>query len=194
MIIAKFISLIANPIFILISLPYFLVIKSTRNTELAIYWTLYTWIFLSIFVAYVLFGIKKKFFTDIDISERRERPMLYLTGAILAFIYLIGLFIFHAPSVLFITIIGIMSGIFFGSLINLKVKASVHVTAISALITALSLVYQGYYILLFLLIPVVCWARIKVKRHTLTEVIIGAIFGTLLSLIMFINARNILDL
>lgn len=194
MILARFISFLANPIFILISLPYFLVLKSSHNPQTALYWTFYSWIFLAIFVVFVLVGIWKKIFTDIDISDRKQRPILYLVGALLALFHLFGLFLLHGPPVLFITVMGIMLGIFFGSVINIKVKASVHVAAISALVTALSIVYQGYYFLLFLLIPVVGWARLRMKRHTPAEVIVGAIFGSLLSLIMYITTGRFINL
>lgn len=191
---ARVISFLANPIFILISLPYFLVLKSSRDPQAALYWTRYTWAFLFVFVVFVLAGVRKKFFSDIDISNRKQRPILYLVGVMLSLFYLFGLFILHGPAILFITIIGIMLGIFFGSLINMKVKASVHVAAISALVTALILVYKGYFVLLLLFIPLVCWARIKMKRHTLTDVIVGGIFGSLLSWIMYAASRSIINL
>lgn len=183
--IARIISFISNPIFIFIALPFFLVYKTTKDTGAAWNWTIYTLVFLSIFVIFVLIGVKKKFFSDIDVSNREQRPVLYFTGAILSVLYLSTLFFLHGPRILFITIFGITLGILIASLINMKIKASVHVAAISGLLTSLSIIYKGYYVLLLLLIFIIGWSRVKIKRHTVPEVVIGGILGSLLSLIMY---------
>ncbi len=191
---ARIISNVANPILIFIVLPYFLVLKTTKDNQLAWIWTMYTLGFITIFAAFILVGIKKKFFSNLDVSNRKERHFLYLVSAILAIIYIGGLITFKGPPILFITMIGIVFGIFAGSLINLKLKASVHVAAITALITALSLVYRGYFILLFLIIPVICWSRVKIKRHSVPEVIVGTILGVILAFIIYYAAKFFIDL
>lgn len=83
-----------------------------------------------------------------------------------------------------------MAGILAGSIVNTRIKASVHVAAVSALITGLALVYQGYYWLLYILIPVICWARVKIERHTVPEVIAGSFIGSILAVIMYFVALN----
>lgn len=185
MMLARIISFISNPIFIFIALPFFLVYKTTHNTAAAWSWTIYTLIFIFIFVIFVLIGVKKKFFSDLDVSKREQRPVLYFTGTVLAVLYLSILFFLHGPRILFITIFGIMLGILIASLINIKIKASVHVAAISGLLTSLSIIYKGYYVLLLLLIFIIAWSRVKIKRHTVPEVMIGGILGSLLSLIIY---------
>lgn len=191
---ARIISYISNPIFILIGLPYFLINKTTHDPILARDWTLVTWSFLFVFVLFVLVGVKSGFFSDIDVSKRTQRPLLYLFGAILALIYVFVLLIFHGPAILFITILGIILAIFCGSIVNMRVKASVHVASATALITGLIAGYGGYYYLLILLIPIICWARIRIKRHSFHEVVAGGILGSLLSLIMFLITRQIFHL
>ncbi len=185
MMLARVISFISNPIFIFIALPFFLVYKTTRDIAAAWIWTIYTLVFLFIFVSFVLIGVRGKFFSDIDVSNRQQRPILYFAGSVLLILYLIILNILHGPLILFITSFGIILGILIASVINMKIKASVHVAAISGLITSLSIVYQGYYLLLLLLIPLIAWSRVKIKRHTVPEVVIGGILGSLLSLIMY---------
>jgi membrane-associated phospholipid phosphatase len=71
----------------------------------------------------------------------------------------------------------------------MKIKASVHVAAISGLLTSLIIIYKGYYILLLLLIFIIGWSRVKIKRHSVPEVVIGGILGSLLSLIMYFITR-----
>lgn len=191
MILAKIISILANPVFILITLPYFLVYKSTNSPTQALNWTLYTYCYLFIFCSFVLLGIRKKIFNDIDISNRKQRPLVYFIGTLLSIIYLISLYLLKGPSILSITTFGIILGMIISSLINIKVKASMHVASFAALTTALSIVYKGQFLYILILIPLISWARVKIKRHTTKEVITGAMLGILLSLIMYFIALKV---
>jgi putative transposase len=146
-------------------------------------------VFISVFVIFVLYGVRNKIFSDIDVSNGKQRPILYFIGALLSVLYLFSLFILQGPMILFITTFGIILGILLAGLINMKVKASMHVAAFSGLISSLSIVYRGYYLLLLFLIPVIAWSRVKIKRHTVPEVIIGGTLGSLLSLIMYFTTK-----
>ncbi len=190
MLLARVISFVSNPIFILTGLPYYLVYAVTGDAGITWRWTLYTWAYLLIFVLFVLYGVHKKIFSDIDVSIRGQRPILYSAGAILSVVYLSGLMLYNGPYVLFITIIGILIGISLGSLVNLQLKVSVHAASVSALFTMFSVAYRGFYVLLLLLIPVICWSRVKIKRHTVSEVIAGSILGVVLSLVMYFTVRS----
>ncbi len=120
-----------------------------------------------------------------DVSKRTQRPLLFLVSGILAAIYLGGLFIFNGPKVLIVITIGVIIGIGLASAINTKLKASMHVATISALIFALAIIYNGWYLLTLVLIPLVAWARLRIKRHTLPETVVGGLLGVLLSLCIY---------
>ena len=51
------------------------------------------------------------------------------------------------------------------SIVNRKIKASVHLAVFSAFAAVLGILYGGIFWGLVLLIPVVAWSRIKLKRH-----------------------------
>jgi membrane-associated phospholipid phosphatase len=193
-VLARIISFIANPIFILIGLPLYLVYETTADVGLSWRWTLYTWVYLFVFGAFVLYGVRKKIFTDIDVSVRSQRPLLYSAGAILSLLYLVGLIVFNGPFILLITIIGILISIALGSFVNSRLKISVHAASASALFTLLAVAYRGFYVLLLLLIPVICWARVRIRRHTVSEVVAGSLMGSFLSLIMYFVVRNFIFL
>lgn len=179
---ARFISVIFNPLVVMVFVPFFLVIKTTGNFTDAISWTIYSFVFLLALTGLVVYGVKKKKITDIDVSRREQRPLLYFTAEIFSTIYLAGLYLFHAPFVLIVGAFTIIIGIAFMGIINTKIKASLHVATTSSLITALALVYRGYYLLFLLLIPIIGTARVAIKRHTTPEVIAGGVIGSLLSL------------
>ncbi|MGH9857104.1 MAG: hypothetical protein ACRD4B_04595 [Acidobacteriota bacterium] len=182
MAIAQIISFLFNPVLLFSFVPLFLVYRTTGDITTAMVWTGYTMIFLLIMAFFIIYGVQKQIFTDIDVSNRTQRPLLFIVSFILSFVYLGGLFLLHGPMILSLVIGGIIVGIVLVSIINTRIKASIHVATISALIFALAFVYNGWYLLLLLFIPLVAWARLKVNRHTLQETIVGAALGILLSL------------
>ncbi len=191
--VARFISFILNPLAVIVVVPFFLIYRTTNDLFAAFNWTLYTMLFLMIMAVFILFNVRRGVFTDYDVSKREQRPLLFLVSLILAVVYLVGLFLFDAPSILYIVTFTVISGIVFASIINNWIKASMHVATIASLITALAIVYGSYYYLLLLLVPIVAYIRVKAKRHTIPETIAGAIFGSSLSLFMYIMVRSFLE-
>ncbi|HVF69265.1 MAG TPA: hypothetical protein VNA13_01735 [Xanthomonadales bacterium] len=182
---AAFISYVFNPLLILVLLPFVLVYEATGDTQVSIFWTAYTFIFLLLIAAFVLFGVRRKFFTNIDVSNRQQRPLLFYFLLFIALLYLGGLYLLHAPRILFIVTVSMIFGIGIVSGINTKIKASLHVATVAALILGLTIGYGGYYLLLLLLVPLVGWSRVKLKRHTVSETVVGGIVGSILLLAIY---------
>lgn len=191
--VARFISFILNPLMVIVLVPFFLIYKTTGDLFAALNWTLYTVIFLLIIAVFILYMVRRGTFTDYDVSKREQRPLLFLVSMLLSVIYLIGLFLFDAPSILFVVTFGIIIGIFLASIINNWIKASMHVATISSLIVALSVAYGGYFYLLLLFIPLVAYIRVRAKRHTIAETIAGGFFGSALSLLMYLMVVSFLE-
>jgi hypothetical protein len=183
---AQVISFLFNPVMMLVFLPLLLVYKTTGDVILAMVWTVYTMIFLIAISFFVIYGVHKKIFTDLDVSVRTQRPLLFTGGIIMTLVYLWGLTFLNAPKILLIVTVGFLFGVLLMALINTRLKVSFHVSTVSALLFTLAIVYQGYYYLALLLIPGVAWARLRIKRHTLPETFVGACFGILLSLGMYL--------
>lgn len=191
-VIAKIISTALNPLVILAVMPYLLVLKSTGDTSDAIFWTFFSWIFLLITTIFVFIGIEKKYFSDLDVSRRSQRPLLYTFAISLSSVYVIFLYLLKAPEVLFIALCGLIFGLFFMELINKITKASVHTATVGALATALSLGFGPIFILSFILVPLVAWARIKTHNHTKSQTIIGTCMGVLITLIVYVIFKYII--
>lgn len=183
---ARLISYIFNPVVLLFPAPFFLVYKTSQNSVYALEWTVFSWIFIFAVAAFVLYAVLRGIFTDFDVSKREQRPLLFLFTAIVAVLYMIGLFFLHGPKILYVAVLGILLGIFCISLINTRLKASIHLATISALITALSILYGGMYLVLLILIPLIVWARVTVKRHTIEEALVGMLAGGLLTFGLYI--------
>lgn len=190
--IAKIISTVLNPIILLAFVPFYLVYMSTKNPVFAWYWTGVSLVFLSLFSLFVITGVKLKFFSDFDISERSQRPMLYSFAVLFIFLYWILLIVSDAPKVLFLAVYALIFGIIALEISNNFLKASAHVATISAIITALFLIHGSFYLLLgYLLIPLVGWARIKTKNHTRKQVVVGAEIGILTTVVIYVIFKYI---
>lgn len=186
---AKAISFIFNPLTVILFAPFILVYRTTHDVDAALYWSAYTLIFLMVLGLFVIIAVKKKIFTDLDISKREQRPLMFLISLLMISAYIISLFIFHGPFILYVLAISSMLGVSFVSIINRRIKASVHMAAITALILPVAISFGQYYLLLLFLIPLVGWARLKTKRHTMREVLVGATVGGLLSLSVYIAIK-----
>jgi hypothetical protein len=183
---AQVISFLFNPVMMLVFLPLLLVYKTTGDVIFAMAWTVYTMIFLIAISFFVVYGVHKKIFTDLDVSVRTQRPLLFIVGIIMTLVYLWGLFFLSGPKILILVTEGFLLGVLIMAIINTRLKISFHVSTVSSLLFTMAIVYQGYYYLTLLLIPVVAWARLRIKRHTLPETVVGACFGILLSLGMYL--------
>jgi hypothetical protein len=190
---ARIISFLTNPLLVLFPLPFLLIYSSGYGHLIALKWTLFSIIFLFIAGLFVLYEVKQKVFSDMDVSKREQRKLLFSVIALIAAIYLFFLYILSAPQILFITVWGVMIGILFASLINTKIKVSLHVGVITAVLLTLSQLYNLPYAI-FLIIPLVGWSRIEIRRHSLAEVITGLIFGITLTTFMYILLKYIYNI
>jgi hypothetical protein len=190
--IAAVISTIINPLIILAILPYILIVKSTGSLAAANFWTIFSLIFILIFGVVVYIGVEKGYFSDLDVSQRKQRPALYALATLMCFLYIIFLYFFRAPGVLYVALIGLMVGLIAMEFVNRFTKASVHVATVSAFATAMTVGFGYMYALFFVLIPLVAWARIKTHNHTKRQTIIGAMMGILITLIIYVIFKFII--
>lgn len=182
---AQIISTILNPLFILFVLPFFLVFETTNSIDKSIYWTIISSIFLIVFSLFVLIGIRLKYFSDLDISKRNQRPLLYTVAILFAIVFLFTLFIFNAPNVLTFGAIGLMLGLSINEIINRFTKSSIHMAAITGLVTLLVLVEGIEFSIFYVLVFLVGWARIKTKNHTLNQTIIGSLTSFFITVLIY---------
>lgn len=189
---AKFISFILNPLIILVPVPYFLVLKTTGNQDYAFFWTIFTLIFLLFFFLFVLIGIEKKIFSDFDISKRTQRFFLYTFAISLSSVYTVFLYFLKAPEVLFLAVIGLILGLVSIETINKITKASVHVATMAAFSTSFILTYGLVFLPVFLLVPLVAWARLVGHNHTRRQVVIGGVLGTMITLVVYVIFKYII--
>lgn len=182
---AKVISGVASPLVISILLCYVLVFASRLDVIFALQWSFISILFVLIEGLFVIYGVKKKFFSNYDVSDRRQRPRLFLFTGFVCLLYLSILIIFNGPRVLFIGLGGLILGTVIAIIVNQKIKASIHMEAFTAFVVTCGLLFGGPLWILVLFIPVVAWSRLTLRRHSVPEVILGTFLGVALVIFLF---------
>ncbi|MEK7605298.1 MAG: hypothetical protein AAB478_02105 [Patescibacteria group bacterium] len=189
---ARLVSFLFNPYFLIIPVPYLLVLRETGDGVIAMQWTLFSLFFLAIVGIAVFVLFKRGYFSDLDISKKEQRPLFFLLVCVFAICYFLGLFYLRGPLVLFISLSGLFFSLLVFSFLVTKVKASIHVATITAMIFSFSVLYGGQFFLLLFLIPLIGWSRIKIHRHTWIEVMVGAVLGIVIPVVMFVVFKVLL--
>lgn len=118
---------------------------------------------------------------EIDMPNKEDRlyPLLWILLS-----YLLGviiLFIISAPPVITVLMFCYFSNTLVVLLISMFWKISIHAVGVAGPVAFLIYVF-GYPGLIFLLlIPLIMWSRLYLKRHTLSQVTAGSVLGFLLT-------------
>ena len=180
---AKFISVITVvPIVALFAVT--LLYANLKVQFVSIWWYIYSIFFLTLLPisAYPLQYVLPKYKNTGRTGERKLAFILavvgYLSGIILSFA-LKGPVIVQKIFAAYVASGGILA------LINkfIKFKASGHACGISGPITLLYYFLGGPVLCLYLILPIVFWARISLGRHSFKELIAGAGVGILSTII-----------
>ncbi len=180
---ANIVAYLLHPVTLTLPAVFLIVYTSTSDFNLSLYWTFLSVVFTGIISFFVLFGVKKKFFNNIDVSNRKQRVILY--PVVIAVVLLFALFVYfqNGPRSLVYASCMFVAALIVFDIVNTRIKASIHVAAVASLVTGVVYHYGSSAYLLVLLIPLMAWARIVEKRHTLQETIVGGVMGVLFSFI-----------
>ena len=120
--------------------------------------------------------------TDFDVYLREQRFWPYVVSLSCGGLTWLFMAIFHAPR-LFIVISGATVGqglVMF--LINQRWKISAHAAGASGIAVLIWQLFGLASTPVLLLIPIVGWSRVRLGRHTLGQVIAGAVLGSIIFL------------
>ena len=176
---ARILSTVFNPF--LTALALYVILAHARATDTFSFWWL---LFLSTFftslgpMLYIFWLYATDRISDLDMSIREEREKVF---GIFVIFYLIGTFalwVTHAPTLLIAAMAGYTLATIIVQYITRYWKISTHALGITAPLAALTLLYGRQPLPFLVLIPMVCWARVYLKAHTVMQVIAGAALGT----------------
>lgn len=125
-------------------------------------------------------------YTNFDVSDRMQRNTLFYFAVPLLIIACIILYATGQPRRIWMSAGFGLILVFVSQIVNHYIKSSLHVSLnifLSFLVLPVN-IFAG--ILLLILTILTGWSRIVLKRHTLREVITGAVIGLAVSLPMFL--------
>jgi membrane-associated phospholipid phosphatase len=186
---ARQVSNILTPVTISIPAVLLVAFYNTKNVASALFYTCVTLFFLSFGpMLYIIIGVRLGKFSDVDVSRRKERtgPFLFSLASVVA--GLITLVLINAPknlqTLLILTAVSCIVMLF----ITLWWKISIHASSMAGTVTFLTALYGVIVLPAFLLVILVSWSRVVLRRHTVAQVVAGTLVSiTLTSAILFIR-------
>jgi membrane-associated phospholipid phosphatase len=186
--VARALSTILSPF--VIAVPFVFLVAYSTNEPNALLFAALTLFFLSIGpLIYILIGTRLGKFTDFDVSVRSQRTGPLLFSSISSLLGYLVLATIHGPknleSVLLIAVISSTLLL----LISFWWKMSMHATSLASAVTMLSMLYGYLMLSAFLLVILVSWSRVVLRRHNIAQVTIGSFMGIALTW-LFLTLRG----
>jgi len=182
---ARLISNILAPAPISLPLIVLVALYHARNVLLALFYALVTLFFLSIgpFI-YILIALRMGKISDVDVSRRTERagPFLFGISSVLAG-WLVLILLQGPRNLQTVLIITAVSGILM-MVTTLWWKISIHASSLGGAATMLTAFYGAIMQPAFLLLILVSWSRVVLRRHTVLQVVAGSLVSIALTLLI----------
>ncbi len=185
---ARLISDVLSPPVIWGVLAFPIAFREADSRDQALLWAFTYTIMVCILPAiYIGWMVWRGHITDIHLKERKERIRPFIVSVIGTGLAWATLSLMGAPRLLPVFALVSLVLLLTMTLVTLVWQISMHVMSIACAVVATGALYGlGPALLISPLIPVVGVARIKLRRHTLAEVIAGGLLGGCLTLIMLI--------
>ncbi|HEY4309653.1 MAG TPA: hypothetical protein VGN12_09410 [Pirellulales bacterium] len=136
-------------------------------------------------LGYVLWLVTTNRVSDVHLSERHQRTVPFVVSLCAALCGLILLHALHAPTILFVALLAVFVETFLLFAITLSWKISIHTAAMAGLITFATFVLGSAALRYAPLVPLIAWARVYLRRHTLMQTVAGVIIGYLTFAVMY---------
>jgi hypothetical protein len=187
---ARWISIIFDSS--VLSVPIFLAIGWTSSQDTGLAWAAVTLLIVTgIPLTYILIGRKVGWVSDFEISQRSDRPRFILLSLGSDVIALLLLSFSNGPQLLRVMVLAYLC--LGATMITISSfwKISLHMAGVGGFSTALVFVFGSPALFAFLSLPLVAWARLHRRKHTIMQLVAGAFAGILTTAIVFgVMARN----
>jgi len=116
---------------------------------------------------------------------RNDPDQLFIMTALFGVPSALILYYFDGPRSLLSIILGVTAVMFVISLVNLKYRASFHMSMVTSMLTALWFLFGPISLITFLVIPVLGVSRYQMGEHTPNQMVIGFLIGLVVSSTIF---------
>lgn len=173
---AKIISRLSHPFLVLFCLSIIAIVKASVDTSQTISLSVMVAVMFAFTVGLLIWAIRKNRVKDWDISDRRERLKALTVLAVILSIYVVIIYMY--ANTFFVGLFLMFFLWFIGFFaITARWKISGHV---GVLMLAVSLIIRWFgwrFWPFYFAVPLVAWARVAEGRHTVGQVIAGALYS-----------------
>jgi len=135
--------------------------------------------------AVTIYLVRSKRIEGFFINIRQQRTKIYLLASVCAGIACTILRVLEAPPILIATSAAAFAAIVVFMAVNLWWKISIHTAFAASLVAILIILYGWIAAVAAVLVPTTAWARIELERHSLAQVISGALLATFIVVAIF---------
>ncbi len=181
---AKWLSDVFNPVFAGIFIIGLLMVQILPTVAEAMLWMVVTVAITAIpTLLYVLYLVRIGYLIDIHMPEREKRLKPIAVIVVWLVISLGILKLIHAPDAMLIMLTAVILQIVVLGIITPLWKISFHSATIMAVATVTALLHNPLTWYVIVLVPLIGWARVRLKRHTVMQVIGGYAAGLIVATI-----------
>jgi hypothetical protein len=184
---ALFISMAGSPFLTPLYTAGVVVSTSAEDFRQFLVWGSLISVFLiGVGLSYVVVQVWRGKITDFHVSQQSQRQVPFMVAVGSSMVGVGLLWWLEAPRML--VALGTcftLQGIFFGILTHYR-KISMHVAVMASCITALIFLFGWNAVPLIGLLPLQGWARVYRRRHTLGQVVAGALLAPMLTILMLV--------
>ncbi|MCQ2085206.1 MAG: hypothetical protein MJZ21_03565 [archaeon] len=123
---------------------------------------------------------------DGDISRKEDRFMPLLLGVISYALGVAALYLADAPRIVTVLMVCYVFVTLSFLFISPYWKISLHAVGTIGVNMAITIAFFPWGLLLYLLVPPICWARYILRKHTPAQMVAGVIDGAVISAIVFV--------
>lgn len=191
---AKVVSVVFHPAILILLLPFLVVYRQTESSLYALKWQMFSSLFVFLAGVLVYLGEKSGVFSDPDLTKRNERNKFYAMSIILLLLYIGSVVFFKGIFSLFVVIaLGLLFGVVLFAIANHFFKISIHSGVISGFVISLGILYGiNIFFVVVWIAPLMIWARLILKKHTLIEAISGGFLGGTITIATYLIGKNYL--
>ena len=171
----------------LLSIPVFLAFGWTGGGISGIGWAALTLLIVTgIPLAYLWIGRRRGWVSDMEMTRRSERPRFILVSLGSDVFALLVLRAVQGPQLLSTIVLTYLCLAIAMLTISSFWKISLHMAGVGGFSTALLFVFGWPALAAFLSLPLVAWARLRRRKHTLAQLAAGAMAGALVTTLVFV--------
>jgi hypothetical protein len=136
-------------------------------------------------LAYLTLGKRQGWVSDFEMSQRGERPRFIAVSLSSDALALLALSALNGPHLLRVMVLTYLClGVTMFAISSFW-KISLHMVGVSSFSTALVFVFGAPALSAFLALPLVAWARWQRRKHTVAQLVAGALGGALITALVF---------